>query len=86
VQPCSISGFPRSGTLFLLATKMHDFEVTLPHLLTGRTVIEGRSVHSTAVYQSLIIHPDDDQAALTSVTRIRRQDPGGFGGSAGARE
>src|SRR5262249_658950 len=50
-------GFPKSETLLLLAIKMHDFETTLPELRAGRTVIEGRSIHSTAVYQSLIMHP-----------------------------
>jgi dTMP kinase len=64
------AGFPKSETLLLLAIKMHDFEATLPTLLAGRTVIEGRSVHSTAVYQSLIMHPDDYQAAAASVTHI----------------
>ncbi len=46
------AGFPKSETLLLLAIKMHDFEATLPTLLVGRTVIEGRSIHSTAVYHS----------------------------------
>ncbi len=64
------AGFPKSETLLLLAIKMHDFEATLPNLLAGRTVIEGRSIHSTAVYQSLIMHPDDYQAAAASVARI----------------
>lgn len=64
------AGFPKSETLLLLAIKMHDFEVSLPHLLAGRTVIEGRSIHSTAVYQSLIMYPDDCQAAAASVTHI----------------
>lgn len=53
------AGYPRSETLLLLAIKMHDFETTWPALQAGRTVIEGRSIHSTAVYQSLIMHPDD---------------------------
>ncbi len=57
------AGFPKSETLLLLAIKMHDFEATLPTLLVGRTVIEGRSIHSTAVYQSLIMNPGDDRAA-----------------------
>jgi dTMP kinase len=57
------AGFPKSETLLLLAIKMHDFETTLPALLAGRTVIEGRSIHSTAVYQSLIMNPGDDRAA-----------------------
>lgn len=64
------AGFPKSETLLLLAIKMHDFEATLPTLLAGRTVIEGRSIHSTAVYQSLIMHPDDREAAAVSVVRI----------------
>jgi dTMP kinase len=49
---------------------MHDFEATLPDLLAGRTVIEGRSIHSTAVYQSLIMYPEDREAAAASVVRI----------------
>jgi dTMP kinase len=43
---------------------MHDFEAALPALRAGRTVIEGRSLHSTAVYQSLIMKPDDNDALL----------------------
>lgn len=64
------AGFPKSETLLLLAIKMHDFETTLPALRAGRTVIEGRSIHSTAVYQSLIMHPDDDVAALALARQI----------------
>lgn len=64
------AGFPKSETLLLLAIKMHDFETTLPALRAGHTVIEGRSIHSTAVYQSLIMHPDDDAAALTMARQI----------------
>ncbi|MGH3669824.1 MAG: dTMP kinase [Pseudonocardiaceae bacterium] len=64
------AGFPKSETLLLLAIKMHDFETTLPALRAGRTVIEGRSIHSTAVYQSLIMHPDDDVAALAQARQI----------------
>ncbi|MGI9001989.1 MAG: dTMP kinase [Pseudonocardia sp.] len=63
-------GHPRSETLLLLAIKMHDYETTLPALRAGRTVIEGRSIHSTAIYQSLILHPDDDNAAADSVQAI----------------
>lgn len=64
------AGFPKSETLLLLAIKMHDFETTLPALRAGRTVIEGRSIHSTAVYQSLIMNPDDDVAALALAGQI----------------
>lgn len=56
------AGFPQSETLLLLAIKMHDFETARPALLAGRTVIEGRSIHSTAIYQSLIMNPDDEEA------------------------
>lgn len=56
------AGFPRSETLLLLAIKMHDFEAALPALQAGRTVIEGRSIHSTAVYQSLIMNLDDEDS------------------------
>ncbi|MGH3898064.1 MAG: hypothetical protein ACRDTA_07360 [Pseudonocardiaceae bacterium] len=63
------AGFPKAETLLLLAIKMHDFETTLPAGRAGRTVIEGHSIHSTAVYQSLIMEPDDDDA-LALVRRI----------------
>jgi dTMP kinase len=46
---------------------MHDFETALPAL---HAVIEGRSVHSTAVYQSLIAEPDDDEKAFALAGRI----------------
>jgi dTMP kinase len=64
------AGFPKSETLLLLAIKMHDFETTLPALLAGRAVIEGRSIHSTAVYQSLMMNPGDDRAAAVLAERI----------------
>jgi hypothetical protein len=43
---------------------MHDFDAALPALRAGRTVIKGRSRHSTAVYQSLIMKPEDNDALL----------------------
>lgn len=64
------AGYPSSETLLLLAIKMHDFEATRPDLRTGRTVIEGRSIHSVAAYQSLILHPDDDHAAAELAQEI----------------
>lgn len=70
-------GFPRSETLLLLAIKTHDYEAAHPALLNGDTVIEGRSIHSTAVCQSLILESDDDAAArrvetiLTTAARWR---------------
>lgn len=36
----------------------------------GYVVVEGRSVHTTAVYQSLILHPDNDAMALAEADAI----------------
>lgn len=62
-DPFLRSGHPGAETLALLAVKMFDFERCRADLAAGRLVIEGRGVHSTAVYQSLICHPDDENAA-----------------------
>ena len=63
------SGAPGSETLLLLAIKTHDYEHWCrPLLSAGRNVVEGRGLHSTAVYQSLILNPDDDAAALRYAT------------------
>jgi dTMP kinase len=65
------SGHPAAETLLLLAIKTYDYEQhCLPALRDGRLVIEGRSVHSTAVYQSLILHPGDDRDALVQARAI----------------
>lgn len=64
------AGYPGSETLLLLAIKAHDYESVLDLLTAGRTVIEGRSLHTIAVYQSLITHPADDQAAYDFATRL----------------
>lgn len=61
-DPFLRGGYPGSETLALLAVKMFDFERCRDALAVGRLVLEGRSVHSTAVYQSLIV-TDDDEAA-----------------------
>ena len=63
-DPFLRGGHPGTETLLLLAIKMFDYENGCTAALAeGRTVIEGRSVHTIAVYQSLITHPDDDRAA-----------------------
>jgi dTMP kinase len=55
---------PATETLLLLAIKMHDYEEYCASALRqGRTVVEGRGVHTTAIYQSLILHPDNDEHA-----------------------
>jgi len=56
-------GHPMTETLLLLAIKLHDYEASRPSLHRGRLVLEGRGLHSVAVYQSLILHPEDDGEA-----------------------
>lgn len=64
-------GHPAAETLLLLAIKTYDYEgQCLPALRDGHLVIEGRSLHSIAVYQSLILHADDDRKALTEAHAI----------------
>lgn len=55
-------GHPKAETLLLLAIKMHDYERSRPALYRGRLVLEGRSVDTVAVYQSLILMRDDEAA------------------------
>jgi dTMP kinase len=62
-DPFLRGGYPGAETLALLAVKMFDYERSHDALAAGRLVLEGRSVHSTAVYQSLICQPDDESAA-----------------------
>ena len=57
-------GRPATETLLLLAIKTYDYEAyCAPALRRGRLVFEGRSLHSIAVYQSLILYPGDDEKA-----------------------
>jgi dTMP kinase len=64
-------GYPSTETLLLLAIKMHDYEAhAIPALRRGRLVLEGRSIHSTAVYQSVITNPADDEAAYQHARAI----------------
>jgi dTMP kinase len=64
------SGHPGTETVLLIAVKTFDFEQCQPLLATGRTVIEGRSLDSIAVYQSLISHPDDAGQAAAEARQI----------------
>jgi dTMP kinase len=53
------SGKPLTETFLLLALKMCDYEASIaPALAQGRMVLEDRSLHTIAVYQALILHPD----------------------------
>ena len=64
-------GRPATETLLLLAIKTYDYEAhCAPALLRGRLVFEGRSLHSIAVYQSLILYPGDDEKAFEEMWAI----------------
>lgn len=63
-DPFLRGGTPAAEALLLLAIKSHDLDTVRPHLASGRAVIEGRSIDTTAVYQALLLHPNDPDAAL----------------------
>lgn len=63
-DPFLRGGAPMAEALILLAIKRHDLDTVLPALSSGRAVIEGRSVDTTAVCQALQLHPTDPDAAL----------------------
>jgi len=70
-DPLLRGGRPAAETLMLLAIKAHDYEAhCLPALAQGRIVLEGRSLHCVAVYQALILHPDDDEQAFAEMLAI----------------
>lgn len=62
-------GYPAAETLLLLAIKMYDYETSIPQLASGHVVMEGRSLHTTAIYQSMILCPGDAEA-LTQAREI----------------
>jgi dTMP kinase len=64
------SGHPGTETLLLIAVKTFDYDQCLPLLTQGRTVIEGRSLDSIAVYQSLITHGDNFDRAYADANAI----------------
>ncbi|MEV4830600.1 hypothetical protein AB0K25_20055 [Micromonospora sp. NPDC049257] len=70
-DPFLRGGSPLAETMLLLAIKRHDLDTVLPALSSGRTVIEGRSVDTTAVCQALQLHPDDRDAALDTAIALR---------------
>jgi dTMP kinase len=70
-DPFLRGGHPGTETLLLLAIKTYDYEAhCAPALRRGRLVLEGRSLHCIAVYQSLILYPDDDQRAYAEMLAI----------------
>jgi dTMP kinase len=70
-DPFLRGGAPLAETMLLLAIKRHDLDTALPALSTGRTVVEGRSVDTTAVCQALQLHPHDLDAALDTAIALR---------------
>jgi dTMP kinase len=63
-------GHLRAETLLLLAIKTYDYDATTHAASPGQIIIEGRSLDTTAVYQSVLMHPGDDAAALEQARRI----------------
>lgn len=69
-DPFLRGGTPMAEALILMAIKRHDLDTVLPDLARGQTVVEGRSVDTTAVCQALLLHPDDPDAALKTATDL----------------
>jgi dTMP kinase len=69
-DPFLRGGSPTAEALILLAIKRRDLDVVLPGLSSGRAVIEGRSVDTTAVCQALLLHPGDSDTALGTATAL----------------
>jgi len=58
------SAYPAVDTLLLLGIKMYDYETSIPQLAGGHVVIEGRSLDTTAIFQSIIFCPSDTEALI----------------------
>ncbi|GAA1215115.1 hypothetical protein GCM10009665_01180 [Kitasatospora nipponensis] len=69
-DPFLRGGTPMTEALILMAIKRHDLDTVLPELASGRPVIEGRSVDTTAVCQALQLHPGDLDAARQSAVAL----------------
>ncbi|OII66349.1 MULTISPECIES: thymidylate kinase [unclassified Streptomyces] len=69
-DPFLRGGTPMAEALLLMAIKRHDLDTILPDLARGQTVVEGRSVDTTAVCQALLLHPDDPDAALKTAVDL----------------
>ncbi|GAA4229424.1 dTMP kinase [Streptosporangium album] len=69
-DPFLRGGTPMAEALVLLAIKRHDLDTVIPDLSSGRAVVEGRSVDTTAVCQALLLRPDDPDAALETATAL----------------
>ena len=69
-DPFLRGGSPMAEALILLAIKRHDLDTVVPELSSGRAVVEGRSVDTTAVCQALLLHPGDGDTALDTATAL----------------
>ncbi|GGR81144.1 hypothetical protein GCM10010269_20370 [Streptomyces humidus] len=69
-DPFLRGGTPMAEALLLMAIKRHDLDTLLPDLAGGRTVVEGRSVDTTAVCQALLLHPDHPDQALETALAL----------------
>lgn len=71
-DPFLRGGAPAAEALLLLAIKRHDLDTVLPELSAGRTVLEGRSVDTTAVCQAVQLRPGTPAAALDEAVALVR--------------
>lgn len=69
-DPFLRGGAPLAETMILLAIKRHDLDTVIPELSSGRTVVEGRGVDTTAVCQALQLHAGDEEAALETAVAL----------------
>jgi dTMP kinase len=68
-DPFLRTGVPLTETLLLAALQIHRYE-SLPPLPSGTVVLEDRGPLSVAVYQAVILHPGDPEAALSRASQI----------------
>jgi dTMP kinase len=69
-DPFLLGGTPMTEALLLMAIKRHDLDTVIPELSSGRAVVEGRSVDTTAVCQAVLLHPDNPDAALETAVAL----------------
>jgi dTMP kinase len=69
-DPFLRGGTPMAEALLLLAIKRHDLDTVIPELSSGRTVVEGRSIDTTAACQALLLHPGAPDAALDEAVAL----------------
>jgi dTMP kinase len=57
-------GHLQAETLLLLAIKTYDYEASTRRSRPWQLILEGRSIDTIAVYQSVLMHPADDAALV----------------------